>query len=236
MTTLLEIRGLNTYYGESHILRDVDLSVKAGEMVCLIGRNGVGKTTLLKSLIGLLQPRAGDILLEGDPLHRQAPHQRARSGIGYVPQGREIIPQLTVEENLMLGMEAMPGGLSRHRRIDPVVYELFPILREFLPRQGGDLSGGQQQQLAIARALLGKPKLLLLDEPTEGIQPNIVQDIEAAVRRIIAETGIGVLLVEQHLHFVRQADRYYAMQRGGIVASGPTSDLSQSVVDQFLSV
>ena len=236
MTTLLEIRGLNTYYGERHILRDVDLSVKAGERVCLIGRNGVGKTTLLKSLIGLLQPRAGDILLEGDPLHRQAPHQRARSGIGYVPQGREIIPQLTVEENLMLGMEAMPGGLSRHRRIDPVVYELFPILREFLPRKGGDLSGGQQQQLAIARALLGKPKLLLLDEPTEGIQPNIVQDIEAAVRRIIAETGIGVLLVEQHLHFVRQADRYYAMQRGGIVASGPTSDLSQSVVDQFLSV
>ena len=236
MTTLLEIRGLNTYYGESHILRDVDLSVKAGEMVCLIGRNGVGKTTLLKSLIGLLQPRAGDILLEGDPLHRQAPHQRARSGIGYVPQGREIIPQLTVEENLMLGMEAMPGGLSCHRRIDPVVYELFPILREFLPRKGGDLSGGQQQQLAIARALLGKPKLLLLDEPTEGIQPNIVQDIEAAVRRIIAETGIGVLLVEQHLHFVRQADRYYAMQRGGIVASGSTSELSQTVVDQFLSV
>ena len=143
MTTLLEIRGLNTYYGESHILRDVDLSVKAGEMVCLIGRNGVGKTTLLKSLIGLLQPRAGDILLEGDPLDRQAPHQRARSGIGYVPQGREIIPQLTVEENLMLGMEALPGGLARHRRIDPVVYELFPILREFLPRKGGDLSGGQ---------------------------------------------------------------------------------------------
>ena len=236
MTTLLEIRGLNTYYGESHILRDVDLSVKAGEMVCLIGRNGVGKTTLLKSLIGLLKPRAGEIILEGDPLDRQAPHQRARSGIGYVPQGREIIPQLTVEENLMLGMEALSGGLARHRRIDPVVYELFPILREFLPRKGGDLSGGQQQQLAIARALLGKPKLLLLDEPTEGIQPNIVQDIEAAVRRIIAETGIGVLLVEQHLHFVRQADRYYAMQRGGIVASGPTSELSQSVVDQFLSV
>ncbi|EAU75248.1 urea ABC transporter ATP-binding subunit UrtE [Synechococcus sp. RS9916] len=236
MTTLLEIRGLNTYYGESHILRDVDLTVKAGEMVCLIGRNGVGKTTLLKSLIGLLRPRAGEIVFNGDGWDRQAPHQRARAGVGYVPQGREIIPQLTVEENLMLGMEALPGGLGRNRRIDPFVYELFPILQEFLPRKGGDLSGGQQQQLAIARALLGKPKLLLLDEPTEGIQPNIVQDIEAAVRRIIAETGIGVLLVEQHLHFVRQADRYYAMQRGGIVASGPTSDLSQSVVDQFLSV
>ena len=236
MTELLEIRGLNTYYGESHILRNVDLTVRGGEMVCLIGRNGVGKTTLLKSLIGLLRPRRGEIVFDGQGLDRHAPHQRARAGLGYVPQGREIIPQLTVEENLLLGMEALPGGLGRNRRIDPLVYELFPILKEFLSRQGGDLSGGQQQQLAIARALLGKPKLLLLDEPTEGIQPNIVHDIEIAVRRIIAETGIGVLLVEQHLHFVRQADRYYAMQRGGIVASGPTSDLSQSVVDQFLSV
>ncbi len=234
--TMLEIRGLNTYYGESHILRDVDLRVLAGEMVCLIGRNGVGKTTLLKSLIGLLKPRSGEIVFEGKGMERQPPHQRARSGIGYVPQGREIIPQLTVEENLMLGMEALPGGLAHNRRIDPFIYELFPILQEFLSRKGGDLSGGQQQQLAIARALLGQPKLLLLDEPTEGIQPNIVQDIEAAVQRIIAEKGIGVLLVEQHLHFVRQADRYYAMQRGGIVASGATSELSQEVVDRFLSV
>ena len=236
MTMLLEIRGLNTYYGESHILRDVDLTVQSGEMVCLIGRNGVGKTTLLKSLIGLLHPRNGEILLNGSSLDRKPPHRRARAGIGYVPQGREIIPQLTVEENLMLGMEALPGGMARHKRIDSIVYELFPVLKEFLPRKGGDLSGGQQQQLAIARVLLGQPKLLLLDEPTEGIQPNIVQDIESAVRRIIQETGIGVLLVEQHLHFVRQADRYYAMQRGGIVASGPTGELSQSVVDEFLSV
>ena len=234
--TMLEIRGLNTFYGESHILRDVDLRVLAGEMVCLIGRNGVGKTTLLKSLIGLLKPRSGEIVFEGHGMERQPPHQRARSGLGYVPQGREIIPQLTVEENLMLGMEALPGGLARNRRIDPFIYELFPILQEFLSRKGGDLSGGQQQQLAIARALLGQPKLLLLDEPTEGIQPNIVQDIEAAVQRIIVEKGIGVLLVEQHLHFVRQADRYYAMQRGGIVASGSTSELSQDVVDRFLSV
>ena len=236
MTTLLEISGLNTYYGESHILRDVDLTVNSGEMVCLVGRNGVGKTTLLKSLIGLLQARRGDILFEGMLVNRQAPHVRARAGIGYVPQGREIIAQLTVEENLKLGMEALPSGLKQNSKIDPFIYELFPILQEFLPRKGGDLSGGQQQQLPIARALLGRPKLLLLDEPTEGIQPNIVQDIENAVRRIIAETGIGVLLVEQHRHFVRQADRYYAMQRGGIVASGATADLSPEMIQRFLSV
>ena len=232
----LEIRALNTYYGESHILRDVDLTVNSGEMVCLIGRNGVGKTTLLKSIIGLLKPRSGQINFAEQCLDRQLPHQRARAGVGYVPQGREIIPQLTVEENLLLGLEAQPGGMGRQKRIDPFVYELFPILRDFLPRKGGDLSGGQQQQLAIARALMGKPSLLLLDEPTEGIQPNIVQDIEQAVRRIIREQGISVLLVEQHLHFVRQADRYYAMQRGGIVASGPTTELSQDVVEKFLSV
>jgi urea transport system ATP-binding protein len=234
--TMLQIKGLNTYYGESHILRDVDMNINQGEMICLIGRNGVGKTTLLKSLIGLLTPRRGEIIFNGDLVNRKPPHQRARSGIGYVPQGREIIPYLTVEENLQLGLEALPGGLARHKKIDELVYELFPVLKQFLDRKGGDLSGGQQQQLAIARALLGKPKLLLLDEPTEGIQPNIVQDIESAVKRIISETGVGVLLVEQHLHFVRQADRYYAMQRGGIVANGPTSELSKAVVEKFLSV
>ena len=234
--TMLKIKGLNTYYGESHILRDVDMNINQGEMICLIGRNGVGKTTLLKSLIGLLAPRRGEIIFNGDLVNRKPPHQRARSGIAYVPQGREIIPYLTVEENLQLGLEALPGGLAKHKKIDELVYELFPVLKQFLARKGGDLSGGQQQQLAIARALLGKPKLLLLDEPTEGIQPNIVQDIEYAVKRIIRETGVGVLLVEQHLHFVRQADRYYAMQRGGIVANGPTSELSKAVVEKFLSV
>ena len=233
---MLQIKGLNTYYGESHILRDVDMNINQGEMICLIGRNGVGKTTLLKSLIGLLTPRRGEIIFNGDLVNRKKPHQRARSGIGYVPQGREIIPYLTVEENLQLGLEALPGGLAKHKKIDELVYELFPVLKQFLDRKGGDLSGGQQQQLAIARALLGKPKLLLLDEPTEGIQPNIVQDIESAVKRIISETGVGVLLVEQHLHFVRRADRYYAMQRGGIVANGPTSELSKAVVEKFLSV
>ena len=236
MKKLLEVKSLNTYYGESHILRDVDLNLKSGEMICLIGRNGVGKTTLLKSLIGLLKAKKGEINFIGENISRKAPHQRARKGMAYVPQGREIIPYLTVEENLMLGMESLPGGLSKNKNIDSSVYDLFPILKDFLPRKGGDLSGGQQQQLAIARALLGKPKLLLLDEPTEGIQPNIVIDIENAINLIIKETGIGVLLVEQHLHFVRQASRYYAMQRGGIVASGPTSELSQTVIDKFLSV
>ncbi len=234
--TMLQVKGLNTYYGESHILRDVDININQGEMICLIGRNGVGKTTLLKSLIGLLTPRRGEIIFNGDLVNRKPPHQRARSGIAYVPQGREIIPYLTVEENLQLGLEALSGGLAKNKKIDELVYELFPVLKQFLARKGGDLSGGQQQQLAIARALLGKPKLLLLDEPTEGIQPNIVQDIESAVKRIISQTGVGVLLVEQHLHFVRQADRYYAMQRGGIVANGPTSELSKSVVEKFLSV
>jgi len=233
---VLDIHALNVYYGESHILRNVDLSVQPGQMVCLIGRNGVGKTTLLKTIIGLLQQRSGSVRFEAKELEDLAPHQRARSGIAYVPQGREIIPQLSVKENLLLGLEALPGGLLRHRHIDPQVFELFPVLEGFLQRRGGDLSGGQQQQLAIARALLGKPKLLLLDEPTEGIQPSVVLDIERAVKRIVATTGISVLLVEQHLHFVRQADWYYAMQKGGMVASGPTAELSKDVVDRFLSV
>jgi urea transport system ATP-binding protein len=233
---LLAVRDLNVYYGESHILRNVDLTIAPGQMACLIGLNGVGKTTLLKTIIGLLRQRSGSLMLSGDEVSGLPPHRRARAGIGYVPQGREIIPQLTVRENLLLGLEALPGGISRHRHIDPLVFELFPILEKFLARRGGDLSGGQQQQLAIARALLGKPRLLLLDEPTEGIQPSVVLDIQRAVGRIIRETGISVLLVEHHASFVRQADWYYAMQKGGVVASGPTSDLSQELIQRFLSV
>jgi len=233
---LLAVRGLNVYYGESHILRDVDISVRPGQMACLIGLNGVGKTTLLKTIIGLLRQRSGSIHLDGCDLSAQAPHERARGGIGYVPQGREIIPQLTVRENLLLGLEAREGGIRRHRHIDPLVFELFPILERFLNRRGGDLSGGQQQQLAIARALLGQPRLLLLDEPTEGIQPSVVLDIQRAVARILRETGIGVLLVEHHASFVRQSDWYYAMQKGGVVASGATTQLSQETLHRFLSV
>jgi len=233
---LLRVRDLNVYYGESHILRNVDLAIAPAQMACLIGLNGVGKTTLLKTIMGLLRQRSGSIQLAGEEVSARQPHQRARGGIGYVPQGREIIPQLSVRENLLLGLEALPGGITRHRHIDPLVFELFPVLEQFLARRGGDLSGGQQQQLAIARALLGKPRLLLLDEPTEGIQPSVVLDIQRAVARIIRETGISVLLVEHHASFVRQADWYYAMQKGGVVASGPSSELSKEVIQRFLSV
>ncbi|NEO67250.1 MAG: urea ABC transporter ATP-binding subunit UrtE [Moorea sp. SIO4G2] len=233
---MLQISNLNVYYGESHILRNVDLNVPAGQMVCLIGRNGVGKTTLLKTIMGLLKPRTGTITFAGQPLTKLSTDKRARLGIGYVPQGREIIPRVTVKENLLLGLEARRGGRKAEDDILDTIFELFPVLKSMLSRMGGDLSGGQQQQLAIARALMGRPQLLVLDEPTEGIQPSIILEIEAAVRRIIESTGISVLLVEQHLHFVRQADRYYAMQKGGIVASGATSELSQDVIQQFLAV
>lgn len=233
---MLQVQGLNVYYGESHILRDVDLNVPPGQMVCLIGRNGVGKTTLLKTIMGLIQPRSGAIALAGEPITKKSPDRRAKLGIGYVPQGREIIPRLTVEENLLLGKEALPSGRKSNQKIPEHIFTLFPGLKSMLSRMGGDLSGGQQQQLAIARALMGQPRLLVLDEPTEGIQPSIILEIEAAIRNIIASTGISVLLVEQHLHFVRQADSYYAMQKGGIVASGLTSELSQDVIQRFLAV
>ncbi|NCS23227.1 MAG: urea ABC transporter ATP-binding subunit UrtE [Microcystis aeruginosa BS13-02] len=232
---MLHISDLNVYYGESHILRNVDLNIHAGEMVCLIGRNGVGKTTLLKTLMGILKPRAGAISYEQQNLINKTSDQRARLGLGYVPQGRDIIPRLTVKENLILGLEALPTK-RKNATIPEEIFDLFPVLKTMLSRMGGDLSGGQQQQLAIARALVGEPKLLILDEPTEGIQPSIILEIEAAVRRIVASKGIAVLLVEQHLHFVRQADRYYAMQKGGIVASGSTSELSQEVIQRFLAV
>jgi urea transport system ATP-binding protein len=233
---MLKINNLNVYYGESHILRDVDLHVPPGKMVCLIGRNGVGKTTLMKSIMGLLKPREGLIALKGENILKKTPDKRAKLGIGYVPQGREIFPKLTVGENLLVGLEALPQGYRGKTKVPEDIFDLFPVLKKMLNRMGGDLSGGQQQQLAIARALIGRPQLLLLDEPTEGIQPSIILEIEAAIKKIVATTGISVLLVEQHLHFVRQADRYYAMQKGGIVASGSTAELSQDVIQRFLAV
>lgn len=233
---MLRVSNLNVYYGESHILRNVDLSIPSGQMVCLIGRNGVGKTTFLKTIMGLLKPRTGEILFQDQPIAKLTPDKRAKMGIGYVPQGREIIPRVSVKDNLLLGLEARPEGRKGNESIPDEIFELFPVLKTMLSRMGGDLSGGQQQQLAIARALMGKPRLLVLDEPTEGIQPSIILEIEAAVKRIIEATGISVLLVEQHLHFVRQADKYYAMQKGGIVASGSTEQLSQEVIQKFLAV
>ncbi|NJL88587.1 MAG: urea ABC transporter ATP-binding subunit UrtE [Coleofasciculaceae cyanobacterium SM2_1_6] len=232
---MLQISDLNVYYGESHILRDVDMHIPEGQMICLIGRNGVGKTTLLKTIMGLIKPRRGSVDFLDRPINHLSPDKRARMGIGYVPQGREVIPRLTVKENLIIGLEALDNP-PKNQEIPEEIFELFPVLKTMLWRMGGDLSGGQQQQLAIARALMGKPKLLVLDEPTEGIQPSVILDIEAAIKKVVKATGISVLLVEQHLHFVRQADWYYAMQKGGIVASGATSELSQDVIQQFLAV
>ncbi len=233
----LKVSALNVYYGESHILRDVDMTIPPGKMVCLIGRNGVGKTTLLKTIMGLLAPRSGRIDYEGRSLLPLPTNKRARLGIGYVPQGREVIPRLTVKENLLIGLEARAKREKGSRDAIPDdIMQLFPVLKQMLSRMGGDLSGGQQQQLAIARALMGRPKLLVLDEPTEGIQPSIILDIENAVRQIVETSGVSVLLVEQHLHFAQQADYYYAMQKGGIVASGDASQLSSDVIQKFLAV
>jgi urea transport system ATP-binding protein len=233
---ILQVDNLNVYYGESHILRNVDLGVAASKMVCLIGRNGVGKTTLLKTVMGLLNPKQGRVYFLGQDITKFTPDRRARMGIGYVPQGREVIPRMTVKENLLLGLEAHPVSRAISQNLFEKVFQLFPVLESMLSRMGGDLSGGQQQQLAIARAIMGQPKLLILDEPTEGIQPSIILEIETAVRNIVETTGISILLVEQHLHFVRQANWYYAMQKGGIVASGETKELSNEVVQKFLAV
>src|ERR671933_437056 len=207
---MLQVTGVNVYYGESHILRDVDLSVPVGQMVCLIGRNGVGKTTLLKTIMGLLKPRTGTITLSEELITDKSPDRRARLGIGYVPQGREIISRLTVKENLLLGLEARRSGRTGREEIPEDIFALFPVLKTMLSRMGGDLSGGQQQQLAIARALMGRPQLLLLDEPTEGIQPSIIKDIERVIRVLAARGDMAIVLVEQYFEFARDlAHRFF---------------------------
>lgn len=215
---MLKVDGLHAYYGESHILRGLDLEVRPGEIGGIIGRNGMGKTTFLKSIVGLLRPKLGKIeFLERD-ITASRPEARARLGVAYVPQGREIFPQLSVHENLLLGLEAHP---DRPRRYDEGVFELFPVLKEMLGRKGGVLSGGQQQQLAIARALVSEPKLLLLDEPTEGIQPSIIMDIESVLWKIKQRGDVGIILVEQYLEFAwRLSDRYYVMEKGEFTATG----------------
>ena len=231
---MLELSGLNQYYGESHTLWDLDLSVSRGSCVCLTGRNGVGKTTLLNCIMGLVPIAGGAIRFDGADVTRRNAESRARAGIGYVPQGRMIFPLLTVEENLRIGLPARRDGC---REIPPLVFEIFPVLERMLARRGGDLSGGQQQQLAIARALVLDPMLLLLDEPTEGIQPNIVHEIGEIIMRLNRELGLTVLLVEQKLPFARRvADRFVILERGRVVAESAADALDEATVKRFLTV
>jgi urea transport system ATP-binding protein len=233
---MLEVRGLNVAYGESQVLWDVSLDVPPGTVVCLMGRNGVGKTTLLKSIMGLLPVRSGRVSFDGTDLGGRRPEERSACGIGYVPQGREIFPNLTVQENLRMGL--LGSRRNGHGPRDPLepVFELFPKLKVLLGRKGGVLSGGEQQQLAIARVLLARPKLLLMDEPTEGIQPSVIDQIEEAIERIKGQ-GIAVLLVEQYLEFAwRLASAYAIMRKGTIVSTGATRELREDMVRQHLTV
>lgn len=231
---MLEVIGLNQFYGGSHILWDVAFDVPKGSCVCVMGRNGVGKTTLLKAIMGLVAVKSGSIKSSGTELAGKNPALRAGCGIGYVPQGREIFPRLTVEENLRIGLT---GRKDNSKTVPEGVFELFPVLREMLSRQGGDLSGGQQQQLAIGRALALDPELLILDEPTEGIQPNIVQEIGDIIRKLNTERGMTVLLVEQKLRFARKvADTFHLMDKGRLVASGAMADLGDDLIARHLAV
>jgi urea transport system ATP-binding protein len=231
---MLNLNQLDVSYDGSRILRGVNLTVPDHSLVCLMGRNGVGKTTTLKSIIGLVRPESGSVQLDGLDLSPLKPDQRARAGIGYVPQGRDIFPHLTVWENLKLSL--VIHGVQDGGQVDRVL-ELFPILKEFLARKGGVLSGGQQQQLAIARALLTDPKILLLDEPTEGIQPNIIDLIGDTLVKIKREGKISILLVEQYLDFcVSVGDSFYIMDRGAIVAGGPIANLNNEIIQQHLTV
>jgi urea transport system ATP-binding protein len=230
---MLRIEGLNQFYGGSHVLRDISLEVPMGQVTALLGRNGVGKTTLLKCLTGLLPIRSGRILLDGQDISNLAPHRRARLGLGYVPQGREIFPRLSVEENLRIAMAASGNDGA----IPDWVFDTFPIIKTFLRRRWGDLSGGQQQQLAIARALVTKPRLLILDEPTEGIQPNVIQMIEQVIAGLAERKEMAILLVEQYYDFARSlADHYAVLQRGEVIASGLGANMESDGVRELVAV
>jgi urea transport system ATP-binding protein len=230
---MLKVEKLNQYYGGSHILRDLSFEIPAGKVTALLGRNGVGKTTLLRTLMGLVPARAGEILLHGKDITHARPYDRARAGIGYVPQGREIFPRLTVAENLEMGLATRPRG----ERVPARIFEMFPVLGRMMGRRGGDLSGGQQQQLAIGRALAMGPKLLILDEPTEGIQPSIIKDIERAIRALAATGDMAILLVEQYYDFARSlADQYIVMERGEILKKGAGADMEKDGVMGLLAV
>lgn len=231
---LLRVNKLNQFYGESHTLWDLDLEVETGKCTCLMGRNGVGKTTLLRSVMGLQAVRSGTMLFKGEDLSKVSAEKHAAMGIGYVPQGRQIFPQLSVEENLLIGL---PARSDKRRTVPEFIFDWFPVLKEMLHRRGGDLSGGQQQQLAIGRALATDPQLLILDEPTEGIQPNIVQEIGDIICRLNDEIGLTVLLVEQKLPFARRvADNFCILDRGRQVAKGEIAGLSDELVKQYLTV
>jgi len=232
---MLRVENLNQYYGGSHILRNVDIVVREGACTVLLGRNGVGKSTLLKTIMGLVVARSGAIRFDGTDLTGLAPYQRVRQGIGYVPQGREIFNRLSVEENLLMGLAPVGGAAAR--KIPQSIFDMFPVLKQMLKRRGGDLSGGQQQQLAIGRALAANPRVLILDEPTEGIQPNIVHEIGEIIQRLNREEKLSVLLVEQKLPFARRyAHSFAVMEKGTMVASGKMSHLSDEIVRKHLSV
>jgi urea transport system ATP-binding protein len=232
---MLNVDQLNQYYGAAHTLRGVSLSLEKGQCLALLGRNGVGKTTLLKCLTGVLPVASGQVTFEGKDITRLKPHERARLGVAYVPQGREIFARLTVEENLLMGMATKSGKKASVIRGE--VYELFPVLKEMLNRRGGDLSGGQQQQLAIARALLADPKLIILDEPTEGIQPSIIKDIGRVISLLRARGDIGILLCEQYFDFAHElADRFVVLSRGEVVASGSQDQMDSEDVKKHLAV
>ncbi len=231
---MLSVESLNQFYAQSHTLRDVELDVPTGGCTVLMGRNGVGKTTLLQCITGLLGVKSGQIMLGNQAIVSLPAERRTKAGIGYVPQGRQIFPMLSVEENLSIGLPARKDG---GRAIPEDIYTLFPVLHDMRSRRGGDLSGGQQQQLAIGRALVTEPSILLLDEPTEGIQPNVVSDIGDIIMRLVRETGLTVLLVEQKLPFARRVgDTFALMDRGSIMASGPMNSLGDDLVNQYLSV
>jgi urea transport system ATP-binding protein len=230
---MLEVKDINQYYGGSHILRNVSLKAELGQVTVVLGRNGVGKTTLLKSLMGLVPIKSGSITLDGESIAGTTPYERARRGVGFVPQGREVFGRLTVHENLQMGLATKKGGSP----IPAELYELFPVLKQMLGRRGGDLSGGQQQQLAIARALAAGPKLLILDEPTEGIQPNIIKDIGKVIRMLADRGNMAIVLVEQYYDFAEAlADRYVVMERGEVIASGPGSEMAEKGVRQLVAI